>query len=186
MNRTAAGYLLLGQLCLIGSAAICYLLLPQYTSGGGGASNYGVHRQTIVFFSFGLLACGISTSLAAQRLAAAKPPQIALRRGLWLLAALLIAVLLSTYPYKLNAALDVLHRLVTIALFVYEILLGGWLVWHISRRRLNYLLFIVQLAGSLLAVLSLLEIVHLLFIAQLIAALSFGALLVLATAHAKR
>ncbi len=185
MQHKAARSVLLAQISLFAAAAICYALVPQYLGKGGGASNYGVHRETIAFYSLGLIGCGLCLAMAARSLLSATPTATALARALRTLAILFILVLLSTYPYKLSATLDLLHMAVTILLFVYEISLGIWLVSRLSRNIPSSLLLAGQLTGSLFALLSLLGKVHLLFPAEAVAALFFGGLLVRVTAQAE-
>jgi len=94
-----------------------------------------------------------------------------------LLSILFAAVLVSTYPYKINGVLDTLHQDAALALFAFELGFGVWLTVQ-SRRFTNIALLCGQLAGTVAGIYTVWGNVHLLFVSQLVVGLSFGALLV--------
>src|ERR1017187_5001882 len=120
MKHSVVAALVWGQVSLIGGLAVCFALVPSYLRSEGGISNYGTLRKTVVFYTLAFGLAAFFTGLAAYRLRRQhRRYQKALTYNLYILTALLVFVLLSTYPYKLNNALGYVHELADIALFVF-------------------------------------------------------------------
>ena len=181
LRRLAGQPLLFGQIGFALGLLACFAIKPQFLRSEGGFSNYGVTAATIPFFTFAFLSAAIGTFVAAQRIVG----RSWLKWSLRILAALFFLVLASTYPYKLNSFYDILHQDVSIALLVYGIGLGAWLV--IKRHDWqNIVLFGVQFGASVTAYVTFLGFIHLLFVSQFVAGLAFSALLVRATSQLLR
>ena len=178
-------YVLLGQVCLIGGLAVCYLLRPELLRSAGGLSNYGVYRQTVIPYTLAFGLGGLFTWLAAFQARRARPAPARLPAILIILAALFLIVLLSTYAYKHGYVLNTFHRGCAIGLFVYEIATSIWLTASGRRNWSAWLLLTVFLGGCLVSLLSLLNVIHVLFIGQSLAGVAFAFLLVKAVNQAQ-
>jgi hypothetical protein len=180
-RQRAIRYAFLSQLSLWGFLTVCTILMPHFLfeRNEGGVSNYGVHALTVVPYTlaFGL---GGSLMLAAARTI---PQNIKTSRRevqivLSTLGCLLLLVLLTTYPYKVNRSLDNLHIFTSILFFVAELFAAVWIVTRLVADRANITLLTIQIFGSLLSLLTLMGRLHVLFISQFVVGLSFGWLLV--------
>jgi hypothetical protein len=174
-----ARLVLWSQLSLNGFLLVCLALLPNFLfeRNEGGVSNYGVHNQTVVFYT---LAFGLSAGLlmaAARSLSATNKSLTAVKRVFYLLGSLFILVLVTTYPYKIDQTLDNFHILAAMMLFVAELVAGGWFALGLAKDRVNLLFFGLYVVGFGLAALTLAGALHVLFISQLLTSLSFGALI---------
>jgi hypothetical protein len=179
-----ARLVLWSQLSLNGFLLVCLALLPKFLfeRNEGGVSNYGVHDRTVVFYT---LAFGLSAGLltaAARSLSVTNKPFTSVKRVFYLLSYLLILVLISTYPYKINQTLDNFHILAGITLFVVELAVSGWFAIFLSRNKINLVLFGLVVSGFTLAFITFAGRLHVLFAAQLLTSLSFGALIIRTTA----
>jgi len=168
--------LLLSQAVLFGFMFACYLILPSLVAGGAGASNFGDSWPTIIPYSLGLIGCALFIFLAADRL----PKSSWLKLPLYVLVAGYIAELLSTYPYKLNADFNQLHKATDIAFVIYQLGLGLLCAWYLYRKRLAIAVFTGQLGGAVLMFLSLFSL-HVLLVGQVLESLSFAIMLIVAT-----
>lgn len=179
MVRQVVRRLLWSQIALFGGLGACFGLIPKFLTehNEGGVSNYGVHARTIVPYS---LAFGLSAGfvLAAARLI--KPATKAwrqLRYIFYIYAGLLLLVLITTYPYKLNDGFKNLHVLSAILIFVFEMAASVWLALVIQRDAVTGWLLAGQLFGFGLGGLTFFGAIHRLFIAQIVTSLTFGLLL---------
>jgi len=149
-----------------------------FEANEGGVSNYGTYARTVVPFTVGFLASGLSMIIAAGSL----PKQIQAYRKLYrvlaLLGVLTLVVLLTTYPYQLNALLGTIHSYTSMALVIAETIASIWFAWILVTDLPNKLLFALQFLGFMLGVLTYLGLTHVLFIAESLASLGFGGLMV--------
>jgi hypothetical protein len=182
-SNTAVRYLFLSQCCLYGFLLLCTILMPHFLfeRNEGGASNYGVHALTVIPYTLAFGFGGLLLIKAARTVPITAPARKRLRSVLTLLGVLLLIVLATTYPYKLNASLDKLHIFSAQLLFVAELAAGAWFASLLQRGAINLLLFAVQTIGSILALLTVLGLLHVLFVAQIIAGVAFAALMIRTT-----
>jgi hypothetical protein len=173
--------LFLSQIVLFGCVFICHTLLPNLLAGGAGVSNYGTQWPTIVPYSLALLGSALYVGLAAG-LIPKGTDHAWLRVRLYGLAAAYLAVLLSTYPYKLTPQFNQLHKLTDVVFILYELRMGALCAVALYRKKLALVLLSFQILGSILMALSFFRS-HTLFTGQLIEALSFALLLVLTAAN---
>lgn len=154
--------------------------MPHYlfARNEGGVSNFGVHARTVLPYTLAFGLGGLLMLLAARYLPKHDKASRRLRIILNLIGGLLLLVLLTTYPYKLNKSLDTLHILSAQLLFITEIAAGCRFAIFVRKDVTNVILFGFQLLGTLLAALTLLGQLHLLFVSQIITGLAFAALLV--------
>jgi hypothetical protein len=170
-------YLWLSQVSLFGGLLICCLILPHVATTGGGVSNFGNHKSTIVLYTLSFSLSALFLCMAA-RLLLRKSPSLRRMAGLLLLLALLnVLVLVSTFPRNINATYFDLHNDLAIILFVYEFALSVWFVLRRTSSR-AVSIFLIEFIGSMIGLLTILKFFHLLFIGQAIGGLGFGLLLV--------
>ena len=179
MTNKAARYITLSQLSLFAFLAICTAIMPKFLTerDEGGLSNYGIHRATVVPYTLAFLLSGILI-LQATRFTPNTKTANHLRAALYVLAGVLFFVLLTTYPYKINATYDNLHLLSGILIFWTEMAIACWAALVLRKDRVNLLLLAVQAFGFIMAILNFFGVIHLLFIIQAVTSLAFGALLI--------
>ncbi len=177
MDSRVARYLLLSQVSFFAFIGICIAILPKFLfeHNEGGLSNYGVHPSTVVPFSLAFILCCVFLIQAARLV-----PIIYnhFRLSLLALASISLLVLITTYPYKMNAVFNNLHIDTAILIVCYQMLTGFWMALLVCKDRLNAIALGCQIVGFLLAALTFLGRVHLLFAAQLLTGLAFGVILV--------
>jgi len=169
--------LAVGQFSFFICLAVCTALIPHFAKTGGGVSNYGLYAKTIPFYTLGFALSAITAIWAGTLVKESR----LLGRSLIILGILMLAVLASTYPYKVNTTFDFIHQGVSQVLFVFEVWFGVWLAFYYRDQAAAKLLFIAQCVSALIALLTILGLFHLLFISQILTGLSFGALLLYAT-----
>ena len=173
---SAAGRLLLwAQLAFWGSVAVCFAVAGGGLGDNHGFSVYGGRLSTIVPWAVGFLATAGLTLRAAALL---DEPDPALARALRINVLLLVLVLLT--PDTVNQFFYVAHIVASIALFLFQAIVGLWLVRRTGSRAVLQL-YVVQITGGVVAGLSQLQWMGLLSPGILAFQVAFGALLVAAT-----
>jgi hypothetical protein len=171
-------YIAISQISFFACLSVCAIIMPGFLleRNEGGVSNYGVHWQTVMPYTLAFLLCSIFLALAAFKLPRSQFSG-RFRVALLIVAGSLLLVLCSTYPYKLNATFKDTHIATGIELFCLEMVLAFWLALTFLRDWRGALLLAVQIAGFLLATLTLFGTLHVLFVAQMVTSLAFGLLL---------
>lgn len=180
LHRHRVWWLLaLSQVALIGSLAVCVALQPAVvlSADEGGVSNYGVRAGTVVPYTVGLSLCALFLWLAARAVPASLPHRRGVVSGLEGTAGAFVMVLVSTYPYKVDRALDDLHLVLAVALFVIESVFVTWMAFVPcpSWRQAGF--WLVWFAGFVLGGVTLAGLVHLLFLAQVMLTVGFSAVI---------
>jgi hypothetical protein len=171
--------LIFSQVSLFGLLIFCSLLKPQVVKGNGGVSNFGKYRLTVIFYILSFLLEMIFIWLAAYRIAILGAKYRYFSWLLKFLASLVLLVLISTFPRYISNIYSIVHDDLGIALYGFEFIASIWFVIKTKLHSAVYLL-IIESAGSMIGLLSILKITHLLYIGQFIGALGFGLLLILA------
>jgi len=169
--------LFLSQLSLFGFLIICSFLKPHVIAINGGVSNFGKYKVTVVLYVLGFLLDIIFLWKASSQIASLKNSHYQLSWLLQILAGLIFLVLVSTFPRYLKTIYSTMHDDLGIALYGYEFLLSIWFISKI-RTHLSISLFMAELLGSIIGLLSILKVIHFLYIGQFIGAAGFGALMV--------
>lgn len=172
---------MLGQLAFGFFILVCTVLLPHYLfeKNEGGISNFGVRSLTAIPYSLAFGLAGIFTLQGVKKLQTKTGVQRKLKVALAVLGFMYLAVLVSTFPYKVNGAFNDLHQAVSVLFIILELLLGVWFAFMVHRNVWTYFLLAALIIGFILATLTHFNLIHVLFIAELLIGLSFGALLVL-------
>ena len=180
MGSRVSRYLLMSQVSFLALLAICVAITPGFLfeRDEGGVSNFGVTPATRIPYTLAFLMCATFLLLAGHATPRRPPILDQFRRALFILGTLFVLVLVSTYPYKVNATLKDIHIMMGVLLIAFELAISSWLTFAIPRNSINILLLLIQAAGCLLALATLIGALHLLFLAQLMASAAFGVLLV--------
>jgi hypothetical protein len=168
--------LLAGQVLLFVAIAICTILMPQFffSTDQGGMSNYGLHARTSPFFIVGFAGCAFLTCLAALSLPRAIPHYSELRVSLLIVGVLGLLMAVTTFTYKLNPMLNVLHVRGAQFLALLEAVISTWYVRRLVKDHINRIAYGVLLIGLVVGIFTVLGALHLLFTAEFLASLGFG------------
>lgn len=181
MKRVACAtrYVLISQGSLYGFLIISIVLMPNFLlqNNEGGLSNYGVYELTIIPYSLAFLLGGVFLYLAGKELPVYIPHRKLLSSMLTCICFLLLLVLLTTYPYQINAEFDELHIATAVALSLVELAASVWLSLSLARSRVSIVLLGVGVIGFTLLALTFAGVLHVLSLAQIILGIAFGLLL---------
>ncbi len=168
------------QLSLLLFLAICVIVHPGFVLKWNevGLSNYGIHVKTVVPYSLGLGLCSLFSIKAARALEGSERLTNDMRMLLYLYGGLVLFSLLSTYGYKLNSPLRILHIVSGCATILFEFGASLWIFVRLRSARMDVVWLGVQLVGFVLALLDFFEVLHVLFLAQLLTGVGFGLLAV--------
>ena len=137
------------------------------------------YMQLIVFYILGFLLEIILVWTAARQVAKISVNYRYLCWLLMFLAGLTFLVLISTFPRYISNIYSIIHDDLGIVLYGYEFILSIWFVIK-TKLVITVWLLIVESAGSIIGLLSILKIIHLLFVGQFFGALAFGIMLIIA------
>jgi hypothetical protein len=176
----AAKLLLASQIVLAVSVVVCTIILPQFlfSRDQGGMSNYGVNSETIIPFTIGFAGAGILICYAAWVLPQKTAHFKSLRFTLWLIGLLCLVLVATTYAYKLNHVLDLVHVYSAQFLALVEAVVGVWYARRLVKDRKNQILLGIFWFGFALGLLTVGGVLHVLFVAEALTAFSFGAIMV--------
>ncbi len=165
-----------GQIGFAAGVGICVAVSPHLVlhANEGGISNFGVHAATVVPYSAALLVPAILTFRASRQVGSYSEER-RLREILTVYSALLLLTLVTTYSYKIDTPLKIVHVGVGVVLTLFEM---GSALWMSREIHALYGVVIVQFAGFILAALTIVGVLHLLFVTQLIVGLAFALVLV--------
>lgn len=177
MKLSAKDYFKYGQIGLGLCLLICLFITPDYffSFDQGGVSNYGTESKTQILFTLGFGFSALGSLLAVKYLPLKFSRRLAMRAMLTILAVLYLAVLATTYSYKINDFYRTIHEWSAIGLFVYMSALAIWLrFWQAREQTLVCRWFWLFVIGLLTAILTFFGVIHLLFTAQIISGLAFA------------
>ena len=173
---SAVGRLLLrAQLAFWACVVVCFTVAGGGLGHNHGFSVYGGRWSTIVPWAVGFVAASALFLRAAALLDDADPP---LGRCLRVNVALLLFVLFT--PDTIGRLFNVAHIVASIALFLFQAVVGLWLVQRTGSRAVLQL-YLVQIAGGVVAGLSEAQLIGLLSPGILVFQIAFGALFIAAT-----
>ena len=178
-------FAVLSQLTLGVFLAVCVLLMPRFAFGAreGGVSNYGVHVATVIPYTVAFVSSASFLFLAGRRLRYTNGLQCA-ALGFEVVALMLVVVLVSTYPYKIDGTLADVHLGAAIGLFCAELPLVAWLASFVSSHPWRVVVWLGRLAalswlvGAVMAVVTLLGFIHLLFLGQAVMSAGFAVVVI--------
>lgn len=177
-----ARQLLLGQLGFFACLSVCVAIDRAGLNDNHGWSYYGGRYETFLPYMLGFLVLILLLGRSARLLELAGAPQLA---GALRLLALLLLLDLAT-PDTVNGFFYWAHNVASTLLFLFEFCLGIVLVATAVPSLFGAALFVIQLAGGLIAMFSQLQVLPILGIGILLFQVSFCVLLVVATARVAR
>ncbi len=169
----------MGQWSLLALLVLAVSLHPEFVLRWNevGLSNYGVHLRTVVPYTLALGLGGGSALMSARSMVASNRTGRHLRFILNVYGTLVLLILASTYGYRLNPSLRLVHVTINVVTALFLSGASTWLFVRILSRSSTFWL-VVQLTGFVLAVVDFLNLLHVLFIAQLLIGVGFGVLVV--------
>lgn len=172
----AVRYVTYSQIAFFGMVAICIVLIPRPATGNLGLSFYGTRHATVVLYTAGLLLSGYFLIKAAHALPQDTRTLRLVTEALLALGILVVGVCLT--PYSLDMLFDRAHIATSTVLFLVELWLAIWLVYRPCRNTLNAGLLLVQIAGALISMFSVMNEVDLMLPGELVTQLAFGILMI--------
>jgi hypothetical protein len=165
-----------GQIGFAAGIALCVALKPHLVlrANEGGISNFGVHLETVAPYT-GALALPALLTYFASRLVASHSSLHRLRALLTGYSVLILLTLLTTYTYKIDSPLKIIHIAVGAMLTIFEM---GSSLWMCRAIRSLYGVLLVEFVGFVLASLTIVGVLHLLFVTQLMVGVAFAIILV--------
>ncbi len=170
MNR-AQRHLVLAQLVFWACVVLCFALTGGGLGHNHGFSVYGGKWTTILPWAIGIAAAAALIWHAANVLEPEDPP---LSRCLRINVVLLVFILLT--PDSIDQFFYVAHIVASVALFLFQAIVGLWLVVR-TRSSIVLQLYVVQIAAGLVAGASQAQWIGLLSPGILAFQLAFGAML---------
>jgi hypothetical protein len=179
MKSRAVAFVTYGQLLLALFLALCVALHPGLVlkADEGGMSNYGIHAKTTVAYTLALGSPMLFSFLGARLLPGDGDVPQQFRFLLRLYAWLLLLTLASTYGYSLNTGLRDVHIVIGAALAIFQLTASVWMYRRLQRG-VDASLLAVEVAGFVLAVLTIVGALHILFLTQVLTSGAFALLLV--------
>jgi hypothetical protein len=174
--RAIARRVALGQIGFAAGIALCVILSPHLVlhTNEGGISNFGVHAKTVVPYTVALLLPAVLT-FRASRLVGSRSRESHLRAILTVYSGLILLTLLTTYTYKVDSPLKIVHVGVGVVLTLFEM---GTALWMCRQIHALYGVLVVEFVGFVLAALTIVGALHLLFATQLIVGVAFALIVV--------
>jgi hypothetical protein len=178
----AARSLLYAQIAFFGFLLLCVAITDAGVSHNHGFSFYGGHPSTLVPYALGFVACALLLARGASQLEhAGGETNVRFALGVRILVLLLLLDLLT--PDTINSVFYDAHIAASVALFLFEAVFALWVAARVSPGPVASTLYTLQILGGVVAGLSQLNWIGLLSPGILVFQLSFGMLLVTATAE---
>jgi hypothetical protein len=172
----AATFVGVGQWGFALGLATCVAIHPGFVlkANEGGVSDYGVHVETAVPYYLALVLAAGGAYLAATHARDSTILPRRLRAVLLFYSVLIVLTLASTFGYTRDTPQRDVHVGVGIVLTVFEVVAT---LWMYRERRGDLGLVLAQLAGVVVAGLTIVGLLHLLFVTEIVTGASFAVLL---------
>ena len=173
-------YARLSQINLAGWILLCIVLAPEFffSFDQGGVSNHGVIALTALPYTLAFLSCSYFMFRSASKIPKNSKTSTELRLVINTVAVFFLLLLVSTYIFQINRALELAHQSISITTVALLYIVGWWFYKITNKNKISGKFLAVQSLGFLLAVLTMIDVVRLLFLAQIIFAVGFGGLYV--------
>jgi hypothetical protein len=177
MKNRAVKYLINSQVLFLATLMACFFIRPDVLLDNRAISMYGSESATAIPYVLGFLGSGYLILKAAISMPKDTRTNQTLSKCLVALSILLVGLTIT--PYTLNQALFYIHAAFAFSLFLFELILGLWLVLKTRKDVIDGVLFTVQAIGFVISTLSLdgIKVLNLLVVGQLIAIWMFALLL---------
>jgi hypothetical protein len=173
-------YVVIGELAFLVFTAVSIAMHPGFVLKGdeGGLSNYGVHITTAVPYTLALALLAFYNRRAALHCTVEDQRTRRLRLLLTSYCSVVLLVLLSTYVYTLNGLLKNLHFGLGTVLIVVVFAGSIWMYRLWPPTPAVRLFLLMQIAGDVLTLGTVVGAFHLLFLAEMVSNIGFASLLV--------
>jgi hypothetical protein len=173
-SRRVVRLVAVGQMGFAAGIALCVALRPHLVlhADEGGISNFGVHLETVVPYTVALGLPALLTFRASRHIAPSSPRLRTLLGGY---SVLILFTLLTTYTYKIDEPLKIIHVGVGALLTIFE-MGSSW--WMCRQTRALYGVLTLEFVGFVLAALTIVGVLHLLFVTQLMVGAPFALILI--------
>jgi hypothetical protein len=169
-----------GQICFAFFIAVCVALHPGFVLkwNEGGMSDYGSHLGTALPYTLALLGLTEFSRRAASLYRQDDRTTRRLRRVLYAYSAIVLVMLVSTYVYTLNVALRDFHFGFGTVLILFEVTSSVWMFLLFRRFVWDGIFLAMQVAGSVLCLVTIVGILHVLFFAEMLTGAGFAGLII--------
>jgi hypothetical protein len=169
-----------GQICFGLFIALCVALHPGFVLkwNEGGMSDYGSHIVTAVPYTLALLGLAEFSRHAASVYRQNDRTTRRLRRVLYAYSAIVLVMLISTYVYTLNFALRDFHFGFGTVLILFEVASSVWMFSLFRRFVWDGIFLAMQVAGSVLCLVTIVGVLHVLFFAEMLTGAGFAGLII--------
>jgi hypothetical protein len=169
-----------GQICFALFIAVCVALHPGFVLkwNEGGMSDYGSHLETALPYTLALLGLAEFSRRAASLYRQNDRTTRRLRRVLYAYCAIVLIMLVSTYVYTLNTALRDFHFGFGTVLILFEVSSSVWMFLLFRRFLWDGIFLGMQIAGSVLCLVTIVGVLHVLFFAEMLTGAGFAGLII--------
>jgi hypothetical protein len=169
-----------GQVCFGLFIAVCVALHPGFVLkwNEGGMSDYGSHIETALPYTLALLGLAEFSRRAASLYRENDRTTRRLRRVLYFYSAIVVVMLVSTYVYTLNFTLRDFHFGLGTVLILFEVSSSVWMFLLFRRVVWDGIFLAMQIAGSVLCLVTIVGVLHVLFFAEMLTGAGFAGLII--------
>ena len=169
-----------GQICFGVFIVVCVALHPGFVLkwNEGGMSDYGAHLETAGPYTLALLGLAEFSRRAASLYRHGDRTTRRLQQVLYAYSAIVLVMLVSTYVYTLNVALRDFHFGFGTVLILFEVSSSVWMFLLFRRVVWDGVFLAMQLAGSVLSLITIVGVLHVLFFAEMLTGAGFAGLLI--------
>jgi hypothetical protein len=174
VKRRFLVYLIASQATLIGTLLVCIAVSPTAFFRNYPLSYYGTTWPTAVPYVVGfVLAAGLLYQTARTLPHGAQ--NRTLRRFLWALSGLLLALVAT--PYKWSPAVGNAHLALAILLLLLQLSMSVWLIRRVGRNLLDYALLGVVVLASVFCIVSIGPSLRVMAMSEFVLIVAFSLLL---------
>jgi hypothetical protein len=176
----AVTYIVYGQILFDVFIIVCMALHPGIVLkwNEGGVSNYGIHIKTALPYTLALGLLALYSRRAAVLYSKSDPLTRRLRRVLTAYSVIVMVMLFSTYVYSLNHILRDIHISFGTLLITFETFVSIWMFGRFRQLRWDGVFLVMEVAGALLALVTIVGVLHFLFLAEELTNAGFACLLI--------
>jgi hypothetical protein len=169
-----------GQICFGVFIAVCVALHPGFVLkwNEGGMSDYGSHLVTALPYTLALLGLAEFSRRAGTLYRQNDRTTRRLRRVLYAYSFIVFVMLVSTYVYTLNAPLRDFHFGFGTVLILFEVTSSVWMFLLFRRFVWDGIFLAMQIAGSVLCLVTIVGVLHVLFFAEMLTGAGFAGLII--------
>jgi hypothetical protein len=167
--------------CFLVFISVCIAIRPGFVLKGneGGISNYGPHLQTAFAYTAALLGLAEFSRRAGNYFRSDLDPNAQrLRRVLYVYFVAVLAMLVTSYVYTINETLRDVHFAFGTVLIVFEVSTSWWMFRLFRRFIWDGVFWIVQLAGSIVCLVTIVGVIHVLFVGEMVTWVGFSGLII--------